>query len=305
MDHEKFILETKSLTKQYGNNIGIDNVNIHLRKGHIYGLLGKNGSGKSTTMKIILGLIKPDSGSISLFGQKINRKNNEIYEKIGSTIEEPGFYPNLTGTENLKLFARLRNLSKKHVKDALEKLKLPYDDKKLFREYSLGMKQRLAIANAIMHKPKILILDEPTNGLDPEGIIDIRNLILNLSNNNKISILISSHILSEIQLVSDDIGIINNGNLLIESSLQELMNKDKNKFILKVSKPEIAKNILEKDLKLRNIKVMNNVITIYGANFSSDIIIKAFVKRNVDIYYAYFKKETLENHFQSLIDGRN
>ena len=162
----EYIIETKDLTKQYGDQKSVDNLNIHVKKGRIYGLLGRNGAGKTTTMKMLLNLTEPTNGKVLIFGKDIRKNEKEILQKIGCLIEAPGFYPNLTGSENLSIFAKLRGISNNSaIKTSLDLVGLPYRDKKLFSKYSLGMKQRLAIALAIMHDPELLILDEPINGL--------------------------------------------------------------------------------------------------------------------------------------------
>lgn len=176
-----FVIETRGLTKVYGEQTAVNSVNLHVRAGRIYGLLGRNGAGKTTIMKMILGLTPITSGEVDVFGQNIKGREKQIYPRIGAIIENPGFYPNLTGTENLKIFAEMRGIYHPNaVKSALEVVGLPYRDKKLFSKYSLGMKQRLGIANAILHDPELLILDEPTNGLDPIGIAEVRNFIKDL-----------------------------------------------------------------------------------------------------------------------------
>jgi ABC transporter. len=222
----EIIIETRQLTKAYGDQTAVNNVNLHAKKGRIYGLLGRNGAGKTTIMKMLLGLTSITFGEAYIFGQNIKGNEKRIYPRIGAIIETPGFYPNLTGTENLEIFAKLRGTTKPDaVKKALEIVGLPYKDKKVFGKYSLGMKQRLGIANAILHDPELLILDEPTNGLDPIGIAEVRNFIRNLCVEHGKTILISSHILSEISLLADDIGIIHNGVLLEECSMAELQKK--------------------------------------------------------------------------------
>ena len=204
-----YLIETKQLTKIYGDQTVVRDVNLHVKKGRIYGLLGRNGAGKTTIMKMILGLTSITVGEVDVFGHNIKGHEKSIYPRIGAIIETPGFYPNLTGTENLEIFARLRGTAGPNaVKNALEVVGLPYKDKKLFSKYSLGMKQRLGIANAILHDPELLVLDEPTNGLDPIGIAEMRGFIKHLSTECGKTILISSHILSEIALLADDIGII-------------------------------------------------------------------------------------------------
>lgn len=225
----EYLVKTNGLTKKYETQTVVKNVDLHVRPGTIYGLLGRNGAGKTTIMKMMLGLTKITEGSITLFGKSLCDENKrKIYPRIGSIIEAPGFYPNLTGTENLKIFSMLRGtVSRDEVKKALEIVGLPYKDKKLYSSYSLGMKQRLGIANAIMHDPELLILDEPINGLDPIGIVEIREFLEKLCKERGKTIIISSHILSEIDLIADDIGIINNGYLIEESSIQKLTMKQK------------------------------------------------------------------------------
>ena len=226
---ESFIIETKQLTKKYKGQLAVNNVNLHIKKGSIYGLLGRNGAGKTTLMKMLLGLTPPTSGTFTLFDQTLTGHEQQLYPRIGALIETPGFYPNLTGTENLEIFARLRNLNASHtVKNALETVGLPFRDKKLFREYSLGMKQRLGLANALLHHPQLLILDEPTNGLDPIGIAEIRDFLKTLCKDHGKTLLVSSHILSEIDLLADDIGILDRGVLLEECSIKTLKEKNDN-----------------------------------------------------------------------------
>lgn len=226
---ESFIIETKQLTKKYKGQLAVNNVNLHIKKGSIYGLLGRNGAGKTTLMKMLLGLTPPTSGTFTLFDQTLTGHEKQLYPRIGALIETPGFYPNLTGTENLEIFARLRNLNASHtVKNTLETVGLPFRDKKLFREYSLGMKQRLGLANALLHHPQLLILDEPTNGLDPIGIAEIRDFLKTLCKDHGKTLLVSSHILSEIDLLADDIGILDRGVLLEECSIKTLKEKNDN-----------------------------------------------------------------------------
>ena len=226
---ESFIIETKQLTKKHKGQLAVNNVNLHIKKGSIYGLLGRNGAGKTTLMKMLLGLTPPTSGTFTLFDQTLTGHEKQLYPRIGALIETSGFYPNLTGTENLEIFARLRNLNASHtVKNALETVGLPFRDKKLFREYSLGMKQRLGLANALLHHPQLLILDEPTNGLDPIGIAEIRDFLKTLCKDHGKTLLVSSHILSEIDLLADDIGILDRGVLLEECNIKTLKEKNDN-----------------------------------------------------------------------------
>ncbi|GAB6108711.1 ABC transporter ATP-binding protein [Fusibacter bizertensis] len=216
------MIATEQLTKKYKNFISVDNVSLHIQKGSIYGFLGPNGAGKSTTMKMLLGLTAPTEGSFIIDGKRFPNDRMAILKKIGSFIESPSFYANLTGRENLDIIRRILKLPENSVKDALDLVGLTEFGDRLAKKYSLGMKQRLGIAGALLGRPPILILDEPTNGLDPSGIHEIRNLIKSLPEIYDCTVLISSHMLSEIELMANDIGILNHGRLLFEGSLDAL-----------------------------------------------------------------------------------
>ncbi len=217
-----YMITTKHLTKKYKNFVSVNHVSLHIRKGSIYGFLGPNGAGKSTTMKMLLGLTVPTKGSFSIDGKHFPEDRMDILKEIGSFIEAPSFYANLTGRENLDVIRRILGLPKESVEDALELVGLTEFGDRLAKKYSLGMKQRIGLAGALLGKPPILILDEPTNGLDPSGIHEIRELVKSLPSLYDCTILISSHMLSEIELMADDIGILNHGRLLFEGSLDEL-----------------------------------------------------------------------------------
>lgn len=239
--NKELIIETTMLSKQYGTHTAVNNINLHIEKGKIYGLLGRNGAGKTTIMKMILGLVTPTSGNIKVFGKKLFGNEKTIYPRIGSIIETPGFYPNLTAKENLEIFARLRGTIKRNaIIDALNVVGLSYNDNKLFSSYSLGMKQRLGIANAILNDPEILILDEPTNGLDPIGIGELRELIKSFPKKG-MTVLLSSHILSEVEQIADHIGIISNGRLLYQEEIKE--NTDLESIFFNVMKKAGNKNV--------------------------------------------------------------
>ena len=217
-----YIITTEQLTKKYKSFVAVNDVSLHIRKGSIYGFLGPNGAGKSTTMKMLLGLTAPTKGDFTIDGKQFPADRISILKEIGSFIESPSFYANLTGKENLDIIRRILGLPQSAVEDALELVGLSEFGDRLAKKYSLGMKQRLGLAGALIGRPPILILDEPTNGLDPSGIHEIRNLIKSLPELYDCTVLISSHILSEIELMADDIGILNHGRLLFEGSLDEL-----------------------------------------------------------------------------------
>lgn len=217
-----YIIATEQLTKKYKKFTSVNNVSLHIRKGSIYGFLGPNGAGKSTTMKMLLGLTAPTKGSFAIDGMHFPEDRLSILKEVGSFIESPSFYANLTGRENLDIIRKILGLPKGAVEDALELVGLAEFGERLAKKYSLGMKQRLGLAGALLGRPPILILDEPTNGLDPSGIHEIRKLIKSLPELYDCTILISSHMLSEIELMTDDIGILNHGRLLFEGSMDEL-----------------------------------------------------------------------------------
>ncbi len=300
-----YVIETKNLTKQYGAQKSVADLNIHVQQGRIYGLLGRNGAGKTTTMKLLLGLTAPTSGQVLLWGQPLKNNEKKLLPRIGSLIESPGFYPNLTATENLRIFATLRGITNRHaIKDALDLVGLPYQDKKLFSQYSLGMKQRLAIALAIMHDPELLILDEPINGLDPIGIAEMRAFIRQLCDQQGKTILISSHILSEIALLADDIGIINHGVLLEEESLSELEAKSNKQIRFTVSDAVQAANILARSFHETRFAIQDqHTIQIDNLDLPIGKIVTAFVHSGLEVSEAATFEESLEDYFKRVTGG--
>ena len=301
----KYVIETKNLTKQYGTQKSIADLNIHVRQGRIYGLLGRNGAGKTTTMKMLLGLTQPTSGEVTIWGKPLRTNEKKLLPRIGSLIESPGFYPNLTATENLRIFATLRGVPNRNaIKNALDLVGLPYKDKKMFSQYSLGMKQRLAIALAIMHDPELLILDEPINGLDPIGIAEVRSFIRDLCTEKGKTILISSHILSEIALLADDIGIIDHGALLEEESLAELEAKSSRHIRFTVSSTTQAARILERNFHETRFTVRNDHnMRLHNLDVSVGDIVTAFVENGLTVSEAYICEESLEDYFKRVTGG--
>lgn len=302
---DDLVIETKRLTKIYGEQTAVNAVDLHVKRGRIYGLLGRNGAGKTTIMKMILGLTSITSGEVDVFGKNIKGQEKRVYPRIGAIIETPGFYPNLTGTENLEIFAKLRGTAAPNaVKNALEIVGLPYKDKKLFSKYSLGMKQRLGIANAILHDPELLILDEPTNGLDPIGIAEVRKFIKDLSAMHGKTILISSHILSEISLLADDIGIIDHGVLLEENSMTELEKKNSKYILLQVSDVPQASLILEQEFRVKDYSVQDEqMLRIYDTSLNMAEVNKALVTHEVSVISSQLCNDTLEDYFKRITGG--
>lgn len=301
----EYVIETKGLTKEYNGKRSVSDLNLHIKKGRIYGLLGRNGAGKTTTMKMILNLIDSFDGEVVVYGKNMKKHNKEILPRIGCLIESPGFYPNLTGTENLKIFAELRGIPKRNaIKESLELVGLKYNDKKLFSQYSMGMKQRLAIALAVMHDPEILILDEPINGLDPIGIAEVRTFIRKLCTEKGKTILISSHILSEIELIADDIGIIDNGVLLEEESLEELKNMNKKYIKLVAHNDSKAVKVLEACFNIKNYSVeKNGTIKIYDLDLVIPELVRELVNECIAVEEIRMKEDTLEDYFKRITGG--
>lgn len=299
------VIETKGLTKVYGDQTVLNAVNLHVKRGRIYGLLGRNGAGKTTIMKTVLGLTSITSGEIEVFGQNIVKHEKELYPRIGAIIETPGFYPNLTGTENLEIFAKLRGTASSNaVEHAMNVVGLPFKDKKLFSKYSLGMKQRLGIANAILHDPELLILDEPTNSLDPIGIAEVRKFIKTMSMEQGKTILISSHILSEIALLADDVGIIDHGVLLEESSMRELEEKNRKCILILVSDVSKAALILEQEFHLTDYSIQDQqTIRIYDTSLDVAAINKAFMLKDIAVMGSQVCNDTLEDYFKRITGG--
>lgn len=238
------IVQTQNLSKTYGAVTCVNRVNLHVPEGEIYGFLGPNGAGKTTTLKMLLGLIKPTEGTIQIFGKSLSQHRQSILQHTGSLIESPSYYGHLTGLENMQVMQRLRNVPDKHIHEALRIVRLEKHKHKKAEKYSLGMKQRLGIAMALMSFPKLLILDEPTNGLDPAGIGEIRELITSLPAQYGITVLLSSHLLSEIEQIATSVGIIHNGKLLFQGSMESLRAKSRTTIFMKTGDNAKAEQLL-------------------------------------------------------------
>ena len=301
-----YVIETNNLSKIYYKNKVVNSVDMHVEKGKIYGLLGKNGAGKTTTVCMLLNLTYPSEGDIFLFGKNINNHSNEIYSNIGSIIETPGFYENLTAFENLKIISKIRgDFNSNNINSVLQMVNLDNDKSKKFKDFSLGMKQRLGIAAAIMHSPELLILDEPINGLDPFGIKEIRTLLKRLAHEFGITILISSHILSEIENIADVIGFMDNGILIEEISKDELYTR-LDKFVeFEVSDIDLAVDIFKK-LELKENKdyaVKGDMLCLYTHLNLRDKFNALFVKAGIDVKKVNLHEENLEDFFTRFVSN--
>jgi ABC-type multidrug transport system ATPase subunit len=299
-----YIIQTSNLDFQYSKHKKIlENLSINVPRGSIYGFLGPNGAGKSTTMRLLTGIIPDDTNSISLFGSSINEQLPYVFEKIGSLVESPALYLHLSGYDNLKYIAVLRKIDLSKIDEVLELVDLNYAKKQKAKQYSLGMKQRLAIAMALLSEPELLFLDEPVNGLDPNGIIDIRKLLIKINKEKGVTIFVSSHLLSEIEKMCTHVGIISKGLLKFEGTIDELSKKfDNCKIQITIDN---AENWLPKlEEKYKNVVLEElNKISIELNNTSE---IPAFVKDIINdgvLLYELKIIEGLEQWFMNLIEN--
>ncbi len=299
------VLQTVGLTKQYGTQFAVNDLNVNVEQGKIYGLLGRNGAGKTTAIRMVTGLLKPTSGDVILFGEKMRTPTKQCFRRIGALIESPAFYENLTAKENLKIIADLRGTqSNNSIEKALELVNLENETKKKVKQFSLGMKQRLGIAMAMMHNPEFIILDEPTNGLDPIGIQQIRLLIKKLSAENGVTVLISSHILSEIEQMADKVGIIDKGVLVEELTMDEIRHRNRHYVKLTVSDMSKTVPILEKELAISDFQILNdNDIKIFQLDNNLENMNRVLVSNDIGVSELSVKKGNLEEYFLKLTGG--
>lgn len=297
-----YILQTSRLTKTIGGKELVRDVELHVKKGEIYGFLGPNGAGKTTVMKMIMNLWKPTMGSIALFGKPLTPQSYEVMRRIGSIIEFPTFYEHMTGYDNLRMHCEYMGFYQHgSVEMALEMLDLSAAAETPVKNYSLGMKERLGIARAILCRPELLILDEPTNGLDPAGMKQIRELLRMLSTEQGTTIVVSSHILSEIESMVDTVGIIHQGRMKKEIGLKEIEEMRLAYIELTVENPERAAYVLADQLGLANFKVIDGgVIRIYDDCVTTEEMVKALAANEVAVTSLGRKAETLEDYFLKL-----
>ncbi len=294
-----YIIQTNHLMKNVGDKEIVSDVSLHVKKGEIYGFLGPNGAGKTSIMKMITNLWKPTGGSIELFGEMLTPDSYEVLKRMGSMIEFPCFYERMTGRENLELHCEYMGYySTDSVANVLEMLDLTADADRAVKGYSLGMKERLGIARAILCRPELLILDEPTNGLDPAGIKKIRNLLKSLCLEYGITIMVSSHILSEIESIADTVGIIHHGRMKEEISMETVEEMNLAYIELSVTDTKRAAYVLSDKCGLGNFKIMEDrLIRIYDKKATVQDLTKALAMNEVDIGAIGRKAETLEDYF--------
>jgi len=300
-----YILRTNRLTKVYQGKEVVMNVSMNIRKGEIYGFLGPNGAGKTTIMRMLTNLVKPTSGEVEIFGEKLTPSSYHLLSRMGTIIEYPIFYDKLTARQNLEMhceYMGFYNFSA--IDDALRLVNLTNINDKPTKDFSLGMKQRLGIARAIITKPEFLILDEPINGLDPIGIKEIRELFRMLSREYGITILISSHILAEIEQIADTIGVINHGQLIEEVSMDSIRGSNTEYIEIVTHNVDKAAFVLTNELNLTNIRIMDNqIIRIYNDQIAPSEVMKTLVMNDVAVESVLKKTISLEDYFFGLLNG--
>lgn len=298
------ILQTNQLTKTIDGRDLVGNVNIHVKKGEIYGFLGPNGAGKTTVMKMITNLWKPTAGTVELFGERLTPTSYEVLKRMGSIIEFPCFYEHMSGKENLLLHCEYMGYyTPGSVENALEMLGLSEAAEKPVKRYSLGMKQRLGIARAILCRPELLVLDEPTNGLDPAGMKQLRDLFRMLCTEYGITIILSSHLLSEVESIADTIGVIHHGSMMKEISMKEISQMNTAYIELTVDNVRKAAYVLADKLECNHFKVMDEQsIRIYDTHADTKDISKALAMNGVEINSIGRKAESLEDYFLKLTE---
>lgn len=306
------VLEIENLTRRYAGVPAVDGLSLSVARGEVYGLLGMNGAGKTTTLRMVLGLARPDRGTVGLFGElcfdgSVRRRNLASLSRVGSMIEFPGFYENLTARENLEIFASLSGVHKRDaIDEALATAGLADDRNKKTAHYSLGMKQRLGIARAILNHPELIILDEPTNGLDPAGIRDIRKLLSELAHERGVAVFMSSHILSEVEQIADRIGIVHEGRLLEEISMGELRGRNRTYADFAVSDDNRGAMLLERELGITDFDVPETgTIRVYSPLDRNAEINRMLVLQGIGVSRISVGSTGLEDYFFSLTGARN
>ncbi|WP_412676471.1 ABC transporter ATP-binding protein [Aneurinibacillus migulanus] len=296
-------VETVNLTRRYGKFMSVNNVNLKVPQGEIYGFLGPNGAGKTTTIRMLLGLIKPTRGEIIIFGKELSENRIPILKRVGSLVESPSYYGHLSGRQNLKVLARLLQLPDKRIDEVLDLVRLTKNAQRPVKGYSLGMKQRLGIAAALISRPELLILDEPTNGLDPAGIQEIRELIIQMPKEYGVTVLISSHLLSEIEQVATYVGIIDQGKLVFQNSMNELRKLSQRNIHVEVNQPIEASLLLQK--QGWKVSIEDNILSFPSITHEQTAsIVKELVLHRFSVYRVVEHKKSLEDTFLELTGTR-
>jgi ABC-2 type transport system ATP-binding protein len=299
MDHPA--ITTSGLTRKFGNLTAVNALNLDVPQGSIYGFLGPNGAGKTTTIRLLLGLIRLHAGHIQMFGRPFPKERQSLLKQIGALVESPSIYPHLTGRENLEVTRRLLNVPKEKIDFVLQTVNLEEAADRKVGQYSTGMRQRLGLALALMNNPKLLILDEPTNGLDPSGIQEFRHLIQTFPKEKGITVFLSSHLLSEVEQMATHIGVINKGQLLFQGALSDLKSKLQRYILLQVDNPEKAKLFLEQKHNIE-FDQENNLKIQVKDKFEGSEINAGLVNHGIKVYSIHLENPSLEGMFFNLIN---
>jgi ABC-type multidrug transport system ATPase subunit len=299
------LIETRGLTRRFGSQLAVDDLNLLVPAAGVYGFLGPNGAGKTTAIRMLLGLIRPNAGEVRLFGQSVNGNHRPLMRRVGALVEAPSLYPHLTGRENLEVTRRLLGSGRNLIELALATVKLTKDADRRVREYSLGMRQRLGLALALLNNPDLLILDEPTNGLDPAGIHEMRDLIRRLPDDFGVTVFLSSHLLGEVEQIATHIGIIHEGSLLFQGTLAELQSKQQTQLTVGVKQLDAAREFLVNSgwNVQGSVDDLLNVST--KAPDDAVRINKLLVDGGLDVFHLAVSQRSLEDIFLSLTNGRS
>lgn len=298
----EYIVQTENLSKQFGKEQAVAGLDLKIRKGEIYGFLGPNGAGKTTTIRMLLGLMKPTSGRIKIFQKDVTKERIDILSKIGSLVENPSYYPHLTAYENLEALRKILGVPKSRIDEVLAIVRLTEAANKKVKGFSLGMKQRLGIAASLLHNPELLILDEPTNGLDPSGIIEIRNLIKRLPSEYGMTVVISSHLLSEIDQMATTVGIVSKGKLIFQDSIDAMRMHAQPKVLFKVNKSEQAwRSLVANGIKAECKE--GQIVLDECSDEKVAQIIQILVQEGFSVYRVEEEKQSLEDIFLQMTAG--
>ncbi len=298
----EYIVQTENLSKSFGKEQAVSNINLKIRKGEIYGFLGPNGAGKTTTIRMLLGLMKPSSGTIKIFQKDVTRDRMNILAKVGSLVENPSYYPHLTAYENLEALRKILGVPKSRIDEVLEIVRLKDAANKKVKGFSLGMKQRLGIAASLLHNPELLILDEPTNGLDPSGIIEIRNLIKRLPSEYGMTIIISSHLLSEIDQMATQVGIVSKGKMIFQDSIEAMRKSAQPKVFIKVSDAEKGwRSLVAHGIKAEHKEGLISLDECSDEKVAH--IVQILVQEGILVYRVEEEKRSLEDIFLQMTTG--
>ncbi|MFF2483210.1 ABC transporter ATP-binding protein [Paenibacillus sp. NPDC058071] len=298
----QWVIETKALSKRYKGRFAVSDLNLRIGKGEIYGFLGPNGAGKTTTIRMLLGLIKPSSGKVELFGRPLAKERIALLRKVGALVESPSYYGHLTAVDNLEAIRKIIDAPKSRIDETLHIVGLTKEARRAVKGYSLGMKQRLGIASALLGNPELLVLDEPTNGLDPSGILEIRELIKSMPKQHGVTVMISSHLLGEVEQMASTVGIIRQGKIVFQDTFESLRKQARSTVAIRASEPSEAVQTL-RGLGL-DAECHEGLIVLNDAVSDSAVgtVVRKLVERNHDVYRVEERRKSLEELFLRIVE---